>query len=101
MPGGIAQTGDNRSRDARKAFRVVTPAEFEFEFEFELENRLGWFAAIRRAGYAGFRRTVAVVLGNWLAEVEDPREEAVDPLREALRLVREHARWALERLRWA
>jgi epoxyqueuosine reductase QueG len=68
-------------------------------------------SAMRRAGYAGFRRNVAVALGNlsaakvvegnWLAEVEDPPEEAVDVLREALEdeepLVREHARWALER----
>jgi hypothetical protein len=58
-------------------------------------------SAIRRAGYAGFRRNVAVALGNWLASVEDPPEEAVAVLREALEgeepLVREPAKWALAR----
>jgi epoxyqueuosine reductase len=56
-------------------------------------------SAIRRAGYAGFRRNVAVGLGNWLASVEEPPDEAVAVLREALEdeseLVREHAAWAL------
>ncbi len=56
---------------------------------------------IRRAGYVGFRRNVAVALGNWLAEVDDPPEEALTVLRDALHdpepLVREHVKWALER----
>jgi len=56
---------------------------------------------IRRAGYAGFKRNVAVALGNWLAAVEEPSEEAVAVLREALEdeseVVREHAAWALGR----
>jgi hypothetical protein len=50
-------------------------------------------SAIRRAGYAGLRRNVAVALGNWASE------EAVPPLLEALSdsepLVRGHAAWAL------
>jgi epoxyqueuosine reductase len=58
-------------------------------------------SAIRRAGYAGFRRNVAVAIGNGLASVDEPPEEAVAVLREALGdeepLVREHAAWALER----
>jgi epoxyqueuosine reductase QueG len=58
-------------------------------------------SAIRRAGYAGFRRNVAVALGNWLASVAEPPEEALAVLREALEdeeaLVREHAAWALAR----
>ncbi len=59
-------------------------------------------SAIRRAGYAGFRRNVAVAMGNWLAGVQgDAPVEAVAALREALddddALVREHASWALER----
>jgi epoxyqueuosine reductase len=58
-------------------------------------------SAIRRAGYAGFRRNVAVALGNWLASVDEAPDEAVAVLREALEdeepLVREHAAWALER----
>jgi epoxyqueuosine reductase QueG len=59
-------------------------------------------SAIRRAGYAGFRRNVAVGMGNWLAGVNEPPEEAVAVLRDALEdeepLVREHAVWALEQL---
>jgi epoxyqueuosine reductase len=58
-------------------------------------------SAIRRAGYAGFRRNVAVALGNWLASVDEPPADAVAALREALEdeesLVREHAAWALGR----
>jgi epoxyqueuosine reductase QueG len=58
-------------------------------------------SAIRRAGYAGFKRNVAVGLGNWLAGLDEPPEEAVAVLREAVEngepLVREHAAWALER----
>ncbi|HUE77674.1 MAG TPA: HEAT repeat domain-containing protein [Longimicrobiales bacterium] len=58
-------------------------------------------SAIRRAGYAGFKRNVAVAMGNWLASVDEPPEAAVAVLREALEdeeeLVREHAAWALDR----
>lgn len=58
-------------------------------------------SAIRRAGYAGFRRNVAVALGNWLAAGEES-DEAVSALRAALTddepLVREHAAWALDRI---
>jgi len=57
-------------------------------------------SAIRRAGYDGFRRNVAVAIGNWLASVDEPPAEAVAVLREALKdeseLVREHAAWALK-----
>jgi epoxyqueuosine reductase QueG len=60
-------------------------------------------SAIRRAGYARFRRNVAVGLGNWLADVAEPPEEAVVVLREALdgasELVRDHAAWALGRVK--
>jgi epoxyqueuosine reductase len=56
-------------------------------------------SAIRRAGYAGFRRNVAVGLGDWLAGRVDLPEGAEAVLREALEdeseLVREHAAWAL------
>jgi epoxyqueuosine reductase len=55
-------------------------------------------SAIRRAGYGGFKRNVAVALGNWLAATD---AHARDVLREAQAdeepLVREHAEWALER----
>ncbi len=60
-------------------------------------------SAMRRAGYAGLRRGVAVALGNWLAPAEVASEEEVDVLREALEdedpLVRERAQWALQRVR--
>ena len=53
-------------------------------------------SAICRAGYAGFRRNVAVAMGNWLASLEgDPPKDAAAVVREALEdeseLVREHA----------
>jgi epoxyqueuosine reductase len=58
-------------------------------------------SAIRRAGYTGFRRNVAVAMGNWLAGLDELPEEAVAVLRGALEdedpLVREHAAWALGR----
>jgi hypothetical protein len=58
-------------------------------------------SAIRRAGYGGFKRNVAVALGNWLAATDAPPADARDVLREAQAdedpLVREHAEWALER----
>lgn len=54
--------------------------------------------AIRRAGYGGLRRNVAVALGNRLRDDPDA-EGVVDALRGALRdedaLVRGHAAWAL------
>ena len=59
-------------------------------------------SAIRRAGYAGFKRNVAVGLGNWLAKVDEPQAEALAVLRDALEdeepLVREHAAWALQQM---
>lgn len=59
-------------------------------------------SAIRRAGYAGFKRNVAVALGNWLVSVDDPPEEAMAVLRDALEdgepVVGEHAAWALKPL---
>ena len=52
-------------------------------------------SAIRRVGYAGFKRNVAVAIGNWLVAVEEPPPEAVAALRDVLEeeepLVREHA----------
>jgi len=52
--------------------------------------------AVRRAGYAGFLRNVAIALGNWGAPA------AVPPLAVALNhdepLVRAHAAWALGRV---
>jgi len=57
-------------------------------------------SAIRRAGYVGFRRNVAVGLGNWIGSAKQVPEEAVAVLRCALedesKLVREHVAWALD-----
>jgi epoxyqueuosine reductase len=50
-------------------------------------------SAIRRAGYAGLRRNVAVALGNWGAEEAVP--VLVEALGDAESLVRGHAAWAL------
>lgn len=64
-------------------------------------------SAMRRAGYAGFKRNVAVAMGNWLARVpadggDADVAEAVAALKAALdegdELVREHAEWALSRV---
>jgi epoxyqueuosine reductase len=60
-------------------------------------------SAIRRAGRAGLARNVCVALGNWLAEVYEPTEEALEVLQRALEdgdpMVREHAAWGLEQAR--
>jgi epoxyqueuosine reductase QueG len=60
-------------------------------------------SAIRRAGYAGLKRNVAVAMGNWFAALDAPPEDAVAALTDALQdeepLVREHAAWALEQSR--
>ncbi len=52
--------------------------------------------ALRRAGYAGFRRNVAVALGNWGDEAAVP--VLVAALGVADPLVRGHAAWALGRI---
>ena len=56
---------------------------------------------LRRAGYDGFRRSVAVAIGNWLAGLDEPPPDAVGLLRAALddrsEVVRDHAAWALAR----
>lgn len=58
-------------------------------------------SAMRRAGYAGFKRNVAVAMGNWLASVHEPPEEALAVLRYATEheepLIGGHAAWALDR----
>lgn len=62
---------------------------------------------LRRVGYAGFRRSVAVAIGNWLAGAEAvvPRHaEAIAALESAAaedpsEVVREHAAWGLARAR--
>ena len=64
-------------------------------------DEAGWEAfsrgsPLRRAGYAGFRRNVAVALGNW------GDESAVPSLRSSMHdndpLVRSHAAWALGKI---
>ncbi len=72
----------------------MTPAEWD----------LWTRGSMRRAGYAGFKRNVAIAIGNWLSSVDEPPVEAVAVLRSALEdeeeLVREHAEWALTRSNW-
>jgi epoxyqueuosine reductase len=53
-------------------------------------------SAIRRAGYAGLRRNVAVALGNW--GVEEAAPVLVEALSDPEPLVRAHAAWALGRM---
>jgi epoxyqueuosine reductase len=81
----------------------VTGAEL---IELMRMSRAEWDAwtrgsAIRRAGYAGFKRNVAVALGNWLGSLAERPSEAVRVLSGALEeeepLVRGHAAWALGR----
>ena len=59
-------------------------------------------SAIRRTGYTGWRRNIAVALGNCTGLEGAPRAAVIEAL-EARRgdpeeLVREHVEWALERL---
>lgn len=62
-------------------------------------NRYSRGSAIRRAGYVGFHRNVAVALGNVLGREPDPGPEVRTVLFTALEesepLVRAHAAWAL------
>jgi epoxyqueuosine reductase len=53
-------------------------------------------SAMRRSGYAGFRRNVAVALGNWGSQEAVP--VLVEALSDAEPLVRAHAAWALGRV---
>jgi epoxyqueuosine reductase len=62
----------------------------------------GWEAfsrgsPLRRAGRAGFRRNVAVALGNWGSP--DAVPVLAGSLADAEPLVRAHAAWALGRIR--
>jgi epoxyqueuosine reductase QueG len=56
-------------------------------------------SAIRRAGYNGLRRNVAIALGNWLSTGDTPDPDAVGELVAALSdedaAVAEAAAWAL------
>ena len=59
-------------------------------------------SAMRRAGYGGLMRNVAIALGNWLAASDTPYPEAVGELVAALSdedpVVAEAAAWALGRV---
>jgi epoxyqueuosine reductase len=56
---------------------------------------------IRRAGRAGFARSVCTAMGNWLTTLDEVPADALAVLNEALvdddPVVREHAAWALRR----
>ena len=53
-------------------------------------------SAIRRAGYEGLRRNVAVALGNWGSD--EARAALRDAAEDPSPLVREHVHWALARI---
>ena len=59
-------------------------------------------SAMRRAGYSGLRRNVAIALGNWLAVSDTPDPEAMGELVAALSdedpVVAEAAAWGLGRV---
>ena len=59
-------------------------------------------SAMRRAGYAGLRRNVAIAIGNWLAGSDTPDPEAIGELVAALSdddpVVAEAAAWGLGRV---
>ncbi len=59
-------------------------------------------SAIRRAGYGGLRRNVAIALGNWLSSTETQDPAAVAELTAALsdedEVIAEAAAWALGRV---
>lgn len=59
-------------------------------------------SAMRRAGYSGLLRNVAIALGNWLAWSDAPDPEAVGELMAALsdedQVVAEAAAWALGKI---
>jgi epoxyqueuosine reductase QueG len=58
-------------------------------------------SALRRAGYGGLRRNVAITFGKWLAGCDTPDPEAVGELVAALSdddpVVAEAAAWGLGR----
>jgi epoxyqueuosine reductase len=60
-------------------------------------------SALRRAGYSGLRRNVAMALGNWLANSDTPDPEAMGELESALSdedpVVAEAAAWGLGRMK--
>jgi epoxyqueuosine reductase len=60
-------------------------------------------SAMRRAGYSGLRRNVAMALGSWLAASDTPDPDAVGELVAALsdedEVVAEAAVWGLDRVR--
>ncbi|HSM60774.1 MAG TPA: tRNA epoxyqueuosine(34) reductase QueG [Longimicrobiales bacterium] len=102
LPMGVeALPGEDISYETHPGTRAPSLVEL---MRMRREEWDGWTrgSAMRRAGYAGLKRNVAVAMGNWLASVDEPPEDAVEALRDALEdeseLVREHAAWALDRL---
>ncbi|MGD8278030.1 MAG: tRNA epoxyqueuosine(34) reductase QueG [Gemmatimonadota bacterium] len=96
-----------RLRERGERERLRDRVEGPWLVELMRMTREAWDAwtrgtAVRRAGYAGFKRNVAVAMGNWLMSVGEPRRDAEAALTEALEdedaLVRGHARWALQQI---
>jgi epoxyqueuosine reductase QueG len=102
QPGPGSGTGTHPHPHAHTGPSTDSPSLVEFmRMSYEEWNDWTRGPAIRRAGCAGLKRNVAVAIGNWLAEIDEPPEAAMSVLRDALEceepLVREHAAWALGR----
>jgi epoxyqueuosine reductase len=104
VEGGVDSSRTSEASSAPQASNRLPGTESPSLVELMRMKREEWDlwtrgSAIRRAGYVGLKRNVAVALGNWLASVDEAPEAAVGALREALEdeepLVREHAAWAL------
>lgn len=94
----VAVEGDDAARESSPS----TDAPTLLELMRMTENEWRAFTrgtAIRRAGYSGFRRNVAIGLGNWLASSEAPDPAVTRELSAAAAaedpVVAEAAAWAL------
>ncbi len=89
-PGGSEPAGTARAEHPGTATPALVELMAMDEAAWEDFSR---GSAIRRAGHTGFRRNVAVALGNWGAAAAAP--SLIAALADAEPLVRSHAAWAL------
>jgi epoxyqueuosine reductase QueG len=84
-----------RKREQREVLPGTTLPSLISLMRMTYEDWDGWTrgSAIRRSGYAGFRRNVAVALGNWGSQEAVP--VLVETLADPEPLVRAHSLWAL------
>ncbi len=104
---GAGGVSAETSRAAGRAGAVIPPTDGPALVDLMRMSEDEWDAytrgsAVRRAGYSGLRRNVAIALGNWLTSCDTPQPEAVALLRAALSdedpVVVEAAAWALGRI---